>query len=193
MVFILWCVWTENQLYSFIQSLDRLEMRNFESKLGIKHMEINFKIWFRFVTVTFLTTTINSSIKYWHLLAYVCSFICLLAPSRRLSVPSSLVTTAIDKCSTICYTSEGLNKNHVAVPTQVGTCLTFDLCSVTDDGIFRTAKTRRPTHNNEFISYIHVHVCAVTRPALVVLLAWLLSAGPPFWRPVRCSNSEPRA
>lgn len=44
------------------------------------------------------------------------------------------------------------------MPTQVGTCLTFDLCSVTDDGIFRTAKTRRPIHNNGFVSCIPVAV-----------------------------------
>jgi len=106
-------------------------------------------------------------------------FVYLLASAVKTShVTSSAVTTAIDKCSTICYTSEGLNKNHVATPTQVGTCLTFDLCSVTDDGIFRTAKTRRPIHNNGFVSCIRVAVCAVTRPALVVLLASLLSAGP---------------
>jgi hypothetical protein len=88
-----------------------------------------------------------------------------------LTVLSGTVTTAIDKCTTICYTSEGLNKNHVAVPTQVGTCLTFDLCCVTDDGIFRTAKTRRPIQNNEFVSCVHVAVCAVTRVALVTPLA----------------------
>lgn len=72
------------------------------------------------------------------------------------------------------------------MPTQVGTCLTFDLCSVTDDGIFRTAKTRRPIHNNGFLSCIPVAVCAVTRPALVVLLASLLSAGPQHHSGAQC-------
>ena len=67
--------------------------------------------------------------------------------------------------------SEGLNKNHVAVPTQAGTCLTFDLCSVTDDGIFRAAKTRRPIQNNGFVSCIDVDVCALTRAVLEILQA----------------------
>ena len=121
--------------------------------------------------------------------SFCCLFICLLAPSRRLT--SSAVTTAIDKCATICYTSEGLNKNHVAVPTQVGTCLTFDLCSVTDDGVFRTAKTRRPIHNNVFVSCIPVAVCmhcdtTSTRGSVGLIIVCRSSLS--CWRPVRCSN-----
>ena len=72
------------------------------------------------------------------------------------------------------------------MPTQVGTCLTFDLCSVTDDGILRTAKTRRPIHNKGFVSCIPVAVCAVTRPTLVVLLDSLLSAGPRHHSGAQC-------
>jgi hypothetical protein len=79
MAFVLRCVGTKNRRHSIIHSLDGLEIRKLWVKTWNLHIEINFNIWCHFVPVLFFVTAINSSIKYWHLLAVCMLFVHLFA------------------------------------------------------------------------------------------------------------------